>query len=102
MQNINILASEIETSWKPILIELCQKHDNINKFLKDEYEKYHECLDILPKSDLIFNAFKHFNIDELKVVILGQDAYPNKEDPMGILGYKEEITTIFNQYFQRN
>lgn len=39
---------------------------------------------ILPKIDDLFNAFKYTNPADLKVVILGQDPYPNKENAMGL------------------
>jgi len=39
---------------------------------------------ILPRDDEIFNALKYTRYDELKVVILGQDPYPNIEHAHGL------------------
>jgi len=39
---------------------------------------------ILPGKDKIFKAFEYFNPDKTKVVIIGQDPYPNKKDACGL------------------
>ena len=48
--------------------------DHISKNLSDEF---------LPNTDAIFKAFK-LPPDKVKVLILGQDPYPNVEDAMGL------------------
>ena len=39
---------------------------------------------VVPDNDKIFNAFELTDFDEVKVVILGQDPYPNPHDAMGL------------------
>ena len=69
--------------WKSILIELFNKY-NINDKLTLENKKYNLELNILPNKELIFNAFNYFDLHDLKVVIIGQDPYINKEQAMGL------------------
>lgn len=66
----------VNTDWNDILNKYLT--DDINTFLDNYQESY------LPKKELIFEAFNHFNFDELKIVILALDPYPNKDYPNGI------------------
>jgi uracil-DNA glycosylase len=69
--------------WKIIITDLMTKYDIDNKI--DYAQQNNEVnLAILPKPDLVFSAFNHFEIDELNVVIIGQDPYINKEQAMGL------------------
>lgn len=69
--------------WKIIITDLMTKHNIDNKI--DYAQQNNELnLAILPKPDLVFSAFNHFGIDELNVVIIGQDPYINKEQAMGL------------------
>ena len=52
----------------------------LNSFLDKEYSKY----TIYPKKEEIFKAFSFFNEKDLKVVIIGQDPYPNKDQANGL------------------
>lgn len=52
----------------------------LNSFLDKEYSKY----TIYPKKEEIFKAFSFFNEKDLKVVIIGQDPYPNKGQANGL------------------
>jgi uracil-DNA glycosylase len=78
MKYLTKLASDCGTSWSPILVELCEKHDNIHKVFDDTN------LQILPKPDQIFNAFKFFDIENTNVVNIGQDPYATPGDAMGL------------------
>lgn len=59
-------------SWKPFLESEFNKQyfKELSKFLHHEYDNK----SILPKKELVFRAFSS-NLDEVKVVILGQDPY---------------------------
>lgn len=55
----------------------------------DEYIKVKNHLDnykssYIPSFDLVFNAFKLCKFKNIKVVILGQDPYPNRANAMGL------------------
>lgn len=64
---------KINDSWKNILQTEFEKpyFENLTEFVKNEYTK-HTCY---PKGSDIFAAFDFCALDDLKVVILGQDPY---------------------------
>ncbi|CAM1358170.1 Uracil-DNA glycosylase [Tenacibaculum sediminilitoris] len=64
---------KINDSWKKILQPEFEKlyFENLTKFVKNEYSK-HTCY---PKGSDIFAAFNFCALDDLKVVIIGQDPY---------------------------
>ena len=69
--------------WRLILTELMTKYDIENK-INYENENIDRNLAVLPKPDLVFSAFNHFSLEELKVVIIGQDPYINENQAMGL------------------
>lgn len=73
---------KIENSWKKIFqSEFENKYfENLVNFLKLEY-KNNICY---PKGQLIFKAFNLTSFYNLKVVILGQDPYHNKNQANGL------------------
>ena len=62
----------MDSSWKPFLdSEFAKPYFlELSEFLRNEYEKK----TIFPPKPLVFRAFKT-NLDDIKVVILGQDPY---------------------------
>ncbi len=73
---------KIEPSWKEILREEFDKpyFEKLVDFVKREYRQY-TCY---PKGKDIFNAFHYTPFDQVKVVILGQDPYPNPGQAHGL------------------
>tara|TARA_B110000259_G_scaffold87644_1_gene102003 strand:+ start:2889 stop:3569 length:681 start_codon:yes stop_codon:yes gene_type:complete len=69
--------------WKLIIGNLMIEHNIENKI---DYAKQSSSTNsaVLPNPDLVFAAFNHFNLDELNVVIIGQDPYINEEQVMGL------------------
>lgn len=65
--------TKICKSWKKILKE--NKYKEIIKKLPTNY---------IPKRSQIFKCFKYFELTDTRVVILGQDPYPNVENAMGL------------------
>ena len=66
------LIKNSHTSWQNLLLSSIEPYkDDINKLLNDEEEVY-------PYREHIFRCFSMFAEDDLKVVILGQDAYHSK------------------------
>jgi len=63
----------IAVSWKNILNEEFSKEyfEKLDSFVKSEYAD----ATIFPPAPLIFNAFDKCNLENLKVVIIGQDPY---------------------------
>ena len=74
---------KIEPSWKAALANEFEQtyFDIIVHFLKNEKAAGKE---IYPPGSLIFNAFEQTPIDDVKVVILGQDPYHNPGEAMGL------------------
>ena len=62
--------------WRLILTDLMTTHNIENKI----YEAHNELninLAVLPNPELVFSAFNYFDLEKLKVVIIGQDPYIN-------------------------
>lgn len=73
MDILNILQISCFTNWQFVLTNHLQKYAHlINNLINIDIENG---FDIYPKKDEIFNAFNHFGVDDLKVVIIGQDCY---------------------------
>ena len=64
-----IIEETIETDWKNLLFSSLSDE---NEKLKQFYDKT-----IFPPNNQIFRAFSKFNIQDTKVVIIGQDPYPS-------------------------
>ena len=66
---------KIEESWRKRLQEEFDKpyFEQLVTFVKNEYKKAH----VLPPGHQIFHIFNTCPFEKVKVVILGQDPYPN-------------------------
>jgi uracil-DNA glycosylase len=78
---VELLIKNLKTDWKipllkneKVLKEITPYYEKINKFLMDK--------NFEPKD--IFRALNYFNLKETKVVILGQDPYPNPKYSNGL------------------
>lgn len=73
---------KIADNWKNILNTEFEKSyfKDLSNFVKDEYQN-HTCY---PPEKEIFAAFDFCTLDNLKVVILGQDPYHNKGEANGL------------------
>lgn len=58
--------------------------DDLDCFLKKEKEIYGDSLEIFPKEDNVFNCMNICDFNNLKVVLLGQDPYHQKDQAMGL------------------
>ncbi len=74
----------ITTDWKPLVSKILNDFPDITLQLKGEYQKYKEITNIYPPVEKIFSAFNHFNQDDLKVIIIGQDPYHQKGQANGL------------------
>ena len=72
----------IEPSWKQQLQEEFDKpyFEKLVTFVKDEYKRAH----VLPLGHQIFHTFNSCPFEKVKVVILGQDPYPNPGQYYGV------------------
>lgn len=66
---------KIEESWRQRLQEEFDKpyFEQLVTFVKNEYRRVH----VLPPGHQIFHIFNACPFEKVKVVILGQDPYPN-------------------------
>ena len=73
---------KIGNNWDDILKEEYNKPyiKKLMNFIEDEYSKY----TIYPDKNNIYNALKLTPPDKVKVVILGQDPYINKDQANGL------------------
>ena len=73
---------KIGNNWDDILKEEYNKpyFEKLMNFIEDEYSKY----TIYPDKNNIYNALKLTSPDKVKVVILGQDPYINKDQANGL------------------
>lgn len=101
-------------TWEEVFEQIKQKDysKRIKEFLDSEYSNYV----IYPKRKDMFNAFKFTALEDVKVVIFGQDPYHEPEQAMGLAfsvpqGIKvppslvnifKEIENEFNQKFNDN
>lgn len=74
---------KFESSWEQVLTAEWQKDYMKNLMLFLENEKYQD-KEILPPKNLWFNALNCTPLDQVKVVILGQDPYPTPGHAHGL------------------
>ena len=74
---------KLESSWEQVLAAEWQKDYMQNLMLFLENEK-HQGKEILPPENLWFNALNSTPLDQVKVVILGQDPYPTPGHAHGL------------------
>ena len=83
--DIVALVRALNTDWKDVLLHVAERHaPHINSEMNKEIDEFSGILSMLPRRDLTLHAFNQFNVDDLKVVILGQDVYPTAGDGMGL------------------
>ena len=78
---LNYLMQNVKPNWLKMwdeIFKLEEGKETLN-FLKSKLEKHGNTFYFLPKIDSILNAFKSFDLNETKLVLLGQDPYINTE-----------------------
>ena len=71
------ITNGVLDSWMIFFLEHKEKIDSILKKIEDDRLKYNDEINIFPSPDKVFEAFKYFDIQDTKVLLLGQDPYPN-------------------------
>ena len=69
------MLESVHPDWQPLIAAQRQRLDGIFELLAGE--------DIVPRSDLVFRAFSRSPKD-YRVLLLGQDPYPNPQHAMGL------------------
>jgi uracil-DNA glycosylase len=77
------MATALEPGWLDVLSQELEKPymKELKSFLLEEKQKG---FTVFPKNTDIFNAFNHTPIEEVKVVILGQDPYHGQGQAHGL------------------
>ena len=90
----------IEQSWKQQLQEEFDKpyFEKLVTFVKDEYKRAH----VLPLGHQIFHIFNSCPFEKVKVVILGQDPYPNPGQYYGVCFSVPSYPRFTKQHIQRD
>lgn len=84
--NTQIKDINIDNNWNQFLDQQKQLdyYNKLNTFIEQEKEKFLEHFDIYPPPHLVFNCFNHLPVEQVKVVILGQDPYHQPNQAMGL------------------
>ena len=78
---------DLHTNWSEIIL----KYDDTQTVKFDDFYKQQlvihssvGVLDIYPNKKDIFRCFKYFNIEDTKIVIIGQDPYHGPQQATGL------------------
>lgn len=77
-----MLYKDIDFSWKPFFDAETQK-EYFLKLMQDVENEYANSV-CFPAKELIFHAFEKCKLDDLKVVIIGQDPYHGEGEANGL------------------
>ncbi len=77
-----MLYKDIDFSWKPFF-EIETQKEYFMKLIQDVENEYNTSVCFPPK-ELIFHAFEKCKLDDLKVVIIGQDPYHGEGEANGL------------------
>ena len=91
-----VFMSMITNDWlEPLSSEFRKEYySQLYNFVKDEYSK----TVVYPPAEDIFNAFHFTPLDQVKVVILGQDPYHNDGQAHGLcFSVKPDVEIEFEQ-----
>lgn len=90
-------------SWNKVLSEYINS-DSYRKLISNVENEYNTKT-VLPSMDKVFYAMEKINFENVKVVILGQDPYPNRQHAMGLSfsvpkgeSIPKSLVNIFKEY----
>lgn len=72
------LIDQLPETWQDLFVKHSEILKPILNHLTKHYFRTNSLLSIFPVQENVFNAFKHFELNETKIVILGQDPYPTR------------------------
>tara|TARA_Y100000389_G_scaffold195307_1_gene226557 strand:+ start:5377 stop:6045 length:669 start_codon:yes stop_codon:yes gene_type:complete len=75
----------ITTNWKEVVKKYAIKDTKpILNIIQEEREKFNQLATVFPSPDNIFRCFNYFNVEDTRVVIIGQDPYHGKSQANGL------------------
>ena len=90
-----VLAKEEYKTWHNFFLETIKKEhmwDTLNNNLKAAGDNHQDAIE--PKMSLIFNALKWVKVEDIKVVILGQDPTPQEGKAKGVAFLVDNPRTV--------
>ena len=87
-------ANKLTTSWRSLIIKLLEEDPKINTTYNEELLKFKDILSVYPPINQIFRCFDYFDINDTKIVILGQDPYHGPGQAIGLCFGVEESTRM--------
>ena len=75
---------KISTNWREILLEILEKHPEIECNYNKQLSLFNESLQIYPKRENIFRCFNYTDVENTRVIILGQDPYHGENQATGL------------------
>ena len=81
---------KLKTSWREVLLDITNVQtmklyiESTQAYLNEKEKIFGGEIDIYPPTCFIYRSFDHFNFEDTKVVILGQDPYHGKHQAMGL------------------
>jgi uracil-DNA glycosylase len=80
-----IVDSVLSTEWKTTFEPVKDQINDIQEAVEDQYiNTFEKELEIFPPKNLVFNAFHHCKMQNVKIVILGQDCYHGENQANGM------------------
>lgn len=81
-ESVDLCKLPIYSSWKDYFNNLMEHKlfQHVETMLTNDVDSGNE---IFPYPEMVFNAFNHLDLDNVRVVILGQDPYPKSEECNG-------------------
>ena len=76
------MIEQLNTDWKEVIENL--KKETWFKNLLDQVSLLYKKQVVYPEKENVFRCFNYFNVNETKVVILGQDPYYNPNQANGL------------------
>lgn len=76
------LIDNLPTNWALVFSEF--ETDEIDAFLNEKLNQYDGDIDIYPKQEDVLRCFSFFNVEDTKVVLLGQDPYHGPNQATGL------------------
>lgn len=83
-QQLNQLPQDGKTSWHDLILAEFQRDRNRYIDLDRKLTALYETSSVNPHQNNIFRAFRECPFEDTKVVICGQDPYPNKNHAVGL------------------
>lgn len=77
-----IIENTVTTDWKDLLLSI--DTESLDNFLTKDKKDFEDVLEIFPPENLFFNCFNQFDINNMKILLIGQDPYIQKGQAMGM------------------